>query len=110
MEIVKFGIIGLGLMGREFASAAMRWNHLSDIEVKPEIVSICDINLTPEMEQWYRESLSTVQQVFTDYLIAVVTLPGRASQGWSPSRRSGVKLRYTRHLMASQIRDGTKTP
>ncbi len=71
METVKFGIIGLGLMGREFASAAMRWKHLSDMEVQPEIVSICDINLTPEMEQWYREGLSTVKQACTDYLDVV---------------------------------------
>ena len=71
METVKFGIIGLGLMGREFASAAMRWKHLSDMEVQPEIVSICDINLTPEMEQWYREGLGTVKQACTDSLDVV---------------------------------------
>lgn len=67
MKTVKFGIIGLGLMGREFASAAMRWKHLPDMDVKPEIVSICDICLTPEMENWYRDGLGTVKQATTDY-------------------------------------------
>ena len=28
---IKFGIIGGGLMGREFASAAARWCHLLDL-------------------------------------------------------------------------------
>ena len=67
METVKFGIIGLGLMGREFASAAMRWAHLPDMDIKPEIISICDKNLTSEMESWYRDGLGTVKQAVTDY-------------------------------------------
>ncbi len=67
MDKVKFGIIGLGLMGREFASAAMRWSHLSDMDVKPEIISICDKNLNEEMESWYKNGLGTVKQAVTDY-------------------------------------------
>ncbi len=67
MDTVKFGIIGLGLMGREFASAAMRWSHLTDMEVKPEIVAICDKNMNPDMERWYCDGLGTVKQVTTDY-------------------------------------------
>ena len=39
---VRFGIIGCGLMGREFASAAARWCHLSEMDVRPEIVAVCD--------------------------------------------------------------------
>ena len=41
---VRFGIIGGGLMGREFACAAARWLHLADIDVRPEIVHVCDAN------------------------------------------------------------------
>ncbi|MCF6336241.1 MAG: Gfo/Idh/MocA family oxidoreductase [Spirochaetales bacterium] len=67
MDTVKFGIIGLGLMGREFASAAMRWSHLPDMDVKPEIISICDKNLSSDMESWYRDGLGTVKQATTDY-------------------------------------------
>jgi prephenate dehydrogenase len=28
MKTIRFGIIGCGLMGREFASGAARWCHL----------------------------------------------------------------------------------
>ena len=31
-------------MGREFASAAARWCHLPDMDVRPEIVAVCDTN------------------------------------------------------------------
>ena len=34
----------LGLMGREFASAAARWCHLTEMDVRPEIVAVCDAN------------------------------------------------------------------
>ena len=44
MKRIRFGIIGCGLMGREFASAAARWCHLLDMDVRPEIVAICDAN------------------------------------------------------------------
>jgi predicted dehydrogenase len=42
MRTVRFGIIGCGLMGREFASAAARWCHLVQRDVIPEIVAVCD--------------------------------------------------------------------
>ena len=42
MKTIRFGIIGCGLMGREFASAAARWCHLPEMEVRPEIVAICN--------------------------------------------------------------------
>ena len=42
---VVFGIIGAGLMGREFASACARWCHLTEINAKPELVAVCDKNL-----------------------------------------------------------------
>src|SRR3989339_188575 len=44
MEKVKFGIIGCGLMGREFASAAARWCHLEGDIPAPEIIGISDTN------------------------------------------------------------------
>ena len=34
MKTLRFGIIGAGLMGREFASAAARWAHLPDMKVR----------------------------------------------------------------------------
>ena len=44
MRTARCGIIGCGLMGREFASAAARWCHLPEINVRPEIVAVCDQN------------------------------------------------------------------
>jgi len=58
MKTIRFGIIGCGLMGREFASAAARWCHLLDIDVKPEIVGICDKNA--ELFGWYKKNFPSI--------------------------------------------------
>jgi predicted dehydrogenase len=50
-RVVRFGIVGGGLMGREFASDAARWVHLADIGVRPEIAVVCDLNT--EVLAWY---------------------------------------------------------
>ncbi len=65
MRTVRFGIIGLGLMGREFGSAVARWCHLVDMKVRPEIVAICDTNegLVP----WFRDNFPTIKLVTRDY-------------------------------------------
>lgn len=39
---INFGVIGCGLMGREFASAAARWNHLVGLDFRPRIVAAAD--------------------------------------------------------------------
>ena len=49
----RFGVIGCGLMGREFASAAARWLHLADVKARPEIVAVCDTNTT--LLDWFRD-------------------------------------------------------
>ena len=61
---IRFGIIGGGLMGREFASAAARWVHLSDLGARPEIVAVCDPN--PTVSSWY-ERLTPVPSLHADY-------------------------------------------
>ncbi|MCE5186875.1 MAG: Gfo/Idh/MocA family oxidoreductase [Planctomycetaceae bacterium] len=63
MRTVKFGIIGCGLMGREFASAAARWCHLPDMDVRPEIIAVCDMN--EKLFEWYKGNFSSIRQ-FTD--------------------------------------------
>lgn len=65
MKTVKFGIIGCGLMGREFASATARWFHLLDMDVRPEIVAICD--MSSDIMKWYTDNFSSVTQVTSDY-------------------------------------------
>jgi predicted dehydrogenase len=63
-RIVRFGIVGGGLMGREFASAAARWVHLADIGVRPEIAVVCDLD--PEVLAWY-ERLEPRPRLVADY-------------------------------------------
>jgi predicted dehydrogenase len=65
MKTVHFGIIGCGLMGREFASAAARWCHLTGMDVRPEIVAVCDLN--PTATAWYMTHFDTIRQVTGDY-------------------------------------------
>lgn len=65
MKTIRFGIIGCGLMGREFASAAARWCHLLDINVRPEIVAICDRNAA--LFGWYTDHFPSIKQTTDDY-------------------------------------------
>jgi predicted dehydrogenase len=64
-RIIKFGVIGCGLMGREFASAAARWFHLTDTKARPEIVAVCDLN--PLLTNWFSDNVPSVKQVTADY-------------------------------------------
>ena len=65
MRTVRFGIIGCGLMGREFASAAARWYHLPEMDVRPEIVSVCDTN--DSARKWFTDNFPSVAQSTSDY-------------------------------------------
>ncbi|MGZ3667895.1 MAG: hypothetical protein ACXVDA_25800 [Ktedonobacterales bacterium] len=56
---IAFGVIGCGLMGREFASAAARWCHLLDQDVQPRIVAVCDAN--PAAMMWFARSIPGVR-------------------------------------------------
>jgi predicted dehydrogenase len=62
---IRFGVIGCGLMGREFASAAARWLHLVDLDFQPVIVAACDLNLSAA--QWFADRVPSVSLVTTDY-------------------------------------------
>ncbi|HUT25255.1 MAG TPA: Gfo/Idh/MocA family oxidoreductase [Sumerlaeia bacterium] len=64
-RVIRFGVIGGGLMGREIASAAARWCHLLDLRVKPEIVAVC--SKPASTLEWFSENLETVKQTTTDY-------------------------------------------
>ena len=65
-RIINFGIIGCGLMGREFASAVARWCHLLDQDVTPRIIGVCDAN--PAMLEWFQDAFGANLQVVTqDY-------------------------------------------
>jgi predicted dehydrogenase len=65
MDKIRFGIIGCGLMGREFASAAARWCHLPKMRVKPEIAAVCDTN--DRIRKWYTDNFDSIEQSTDDY-------------------------------------------
>ncbi|HEC02237.1 MAG TPA: Gfo/Idh/MocA family oxidoreductase, partial [Phycisphaerales bacterium] len=67
MKTVRFGLIGCGMMGREFASAAARWLHLPRMLVRPEIVAICRRDVSAESVRWFRDNIPTLRQVTADY-------------------------------------------
>jgi predicted dehydrogenase len=62
---IRFGLIGLGLMGREFGSAAARWCHLLNLDFVPQIVGICDSN--PALFEWFEDHFDTIRVKTTDY-------------------------------------------
>ena len=65
MKTIRFGIIGCGLMGREFASAAARWCHLVDPPARPEIVAVC--SRSDASIGWFQRHVPTVRQATKDY-------------------------------------------
>jgi len=67
MKTIRFGVIGLGLMGREFASAAARWCHLTEMEIKPEITAVCDRIVSDSVTGWFTSNFPSIKQVTGDY-------------------------------------------
>lgn len=65
MDKIRFGIVGCGLMGREFASATARFSHLGGLGFRPEIAAVCDLN--PAATRWFQENVPTVAQAESDY-------------------------------------------
>ena len=65
MKTIRFGVVGGGLMGREFASAAARWCHLADPAARPEIVAVCDRG--PALFPWYTANFPSIRQVTQEY-------------------------------------------
>ena len=55
MKTVRFGVIGGGFMGREFASATARWMHIDAPFARPEITAICDVDATAR--RWFTDNV-----------------------------------------------------
>jgi len=64
-KTVSFGVIGCGLMGKEFASAAARWCHLTGVDFEPRIVAVCDA--VPAATAWFQENVPSVKSAYSDY-------------------------------------------
>jgi predicted dehydrogenase len=62
---IQLGVIGCGLMGREFASAVGRWRHLLNLDFEPKIVAAA--NATPAALDWFEESVPTLRLKATHY-------------------------------------------
>jgi predicted dehydrogenase len=62
---IHFGIIGLGLMGREFASSVARWCHLLDEGPVPVLSAICDKNKAAW--DWYIQNFPGISIKTDDY-------------------------------------------
>jgi predicted dehydrogenase len=62
---IRFGLIGGGLMGKEFASAAARWCHLRDLDFEPKIVALSSITLA-DLE-WFQCQINGLELATTDY-------------------------------------------
>lgn len=63
-QTVRFGVIGCGLMGREFASASLRWLHLTQDIPRPMIIAACDTS--EENLNWFRRDPDT-KYFYHDY-------------------------------------------
>jgi predicted dehydrogenase len=66
-KVIRFGVIGCGLMGKEFASAAARWCHLTNVDFEPRIVAVCDA--VPSATSWFEENIPSVEKSYTDYTL-----------------------------------------
>ena len=64
-KTIRFGIIGCGLMGREFASAAARWCHLTEDITRPEIIAVCDTS--DKAKEWFLKNFDTIKYNESDY-------------------------------------------
>lgn len=62
---IRFGIIGLGLMGKEFASAVARWCHLNTTAPQPELTAVCDTH--PAALDWFRTNVPSLKLAVADY-------------------------------------------
>ena len=66
-KTVRFGVIGCGLMGREFAGAAARWSQLSSEIARPEIVGVADVS--EDARRWFAERFPSVRISTDDYRV-----------------------------------------
>ncbi|MEH7224753.1 Gfo/Idh/MocA family oxidoreductase [Bacillus sp. JJ1566] len=63
---IRFGIIGCGLMGKEFASAVSRWCHLTNVNTAPEIIAVSDIN--ENAMSWFTNNIPTIKYATKNYI------------------------------------------
>lgn len=62
-DIVRIGIIGGGLMGKELLAATRRWDALVDHPVRPEVIAVADPS--PDVQAWFNDA--NVANIYADY-------------------------------------------
>lgn len=62
---IRFGIIGLGLMGKEFACSVTRWCNLISEDPVPVIAGICDIK--EQNLRWFKDNFQQIEIISGDY-------------------------------------------
>ena len=65
MKEIRFGIIGCGLMGKEFVGAARRWSQLEEPCASPKIIAVCDTN--EASFEWFLSRVPSIRYTYTDY-------------------------------------------
>lgn len=65
-KYINFGIIGLGLMGKEFASAVARWCHLLSNAPVPVITGVCDDGNIND-RNWFIKNFPSIEMVTGNY-------------------------------------------
>lgn len=65
MKTIRFGLIGCGLMGREFASAIARWCHLLEPAARLELVAAC--NRGAGAFTWFKNDFPGIRQFTHDF-------------------------------------------
>lgn len=65
MREIGFGIIGAGLMGREFLTATARWSHLVGFPVRPAVVAVA--SRTTKSLEYFAQCQPRPAQLTTDY-------------------------------------------
>lgn len=66
MKKIRFGIIGCGMMAREFAGAAARWGQFVRDDIPcPEIVAVC--SRSEKSRAWFIKNVPTVTYETPDY-------------------------------------------
>jgi predicted dehydrogenase len=65
MKTLRFGIIGCGMMGRMFASAAARWGDLLGDIPRPEIIAVANRSEPPM--GWFKKNVPGLRLATSDY-------------------------------------------
>jgi len=99
MKTIRFGTIGCGMMGREFASAADA-GVLDGMAARPEIVAVC--NRSPGPFDWFRQNFPAIKQFTSDYKELLANPEVEASISRAAPLASGgycAAIRAGKHLL-----------